>query len=83
MVDVRAVEKGFGEGSGRIHVLKQVHLQARSGEIKNFTGISAPYEEPQNADLVLDTARPLALAVTTLTEYIEGIFGELPWHPDI
>jgi len=62
---------------------KGLYRKARSGEIKNFTGISAPYEEPQNADLVLDTARPLALAVTTLTEYIEGIFGELPWHPDI
>ncbi|PJI39509.1 adenylyl-sulfate kinase [Ferrovibrio sp.] len=62
---------------------KGLYRKARSGEIRNFTGISAPYEAPQNADLVLDTAKPLALAVTALTEYVEGIFGELPWHPDI
>ncbi|QDO96522.1 adenylyl-sulfate kinase [Ferrovibrio terrae] len=62
---------------------KGLYRKARTGEIKNFTGISAPYEAPQNADLVLDTAKPLEFAVTTLTEYIESIFGELPWHPDI
>jgi adenylylsulfate kinase len=29
---------------------------ARRGEIKEFTGISSPYQEPVNADLILDTA---------------------------
>jgi bifunctional enzyme CysN/CysC len=62
---------------------KGLYRKARSGEIKNFTGISAPYEAPKNPDLVLDTTKPLALAVTTLVEYVEGIYGELPWHPDI
>jgi bifunctional enzyme CysN/CysC len=62
---------------------KGLYRKARSGEIKNFTGISAPYEAPQHPDLVLDTANPLAVAVTTLVEYVEGIYGELPWHPDI
>jgi len=28
---------------------------AREGKIKNYTGISAPYEEPLNPDLVLET----------------------------
>ena len=32
-----------------------MYKKARSGEIKNFTGISAPYEEPENPDLVIDT----------------------------
>mgnify|MGYP003888959085 CR=1 FL=1 len=40
MVDVRAVEKSFGEGASRIHVLKQVNLQARSGEITMLVGPS-------------------------------------------
>jgi putative ABC transport system ATP-binding protein len=40
VVDVRAVEKSFGEGSGRIHVLKQVNLQARTGEITMLVGPS-------------------------------------------
>ncbi|MEK9970675.1 MAG: adenylyl-sulfate kinase [Ferrovibrio sp.] len=62
---------------------KGLYRKARSGEISNFTGISAPYEVPQNPDFELDTSRPLALTVTTLVEYVEGIYGELPWHPDI
>ncbi len=40
VVDVRAVEKNFGEGANRIHVLKQVHLQARTGEILMLVGPS-------------------------------------------
>ena len=27
----------------------------RAGEIPEFTGISAPYEEPENAELIVDT----------------------------
>lgn len=34
---------------------KGLYRKARSGEIKNFTGIDAPYEEPENPELVLDT----------------------------
>jgi adenylylsulfate kinase len=29
---------------------------ARAGEIKEFTGISSPYEEPENPELILDTS---------------------------
>lgn len=36
---------------------KGLYEKAKKGEIKNFTGISAPYEEPKNADLILDTAQ--------------------------
>ena len=34
---------------------KGLYRLARLGEIKNFTGISDPYEIPPNPDLVLDT----------------------------
>jgi len=34
---------------------KGLYRRARAGEIKEFTGISAPYEEPENADVVVDT----------------------------
>ena len=34
------------------HLLYQ---KARQGEIKNFTGISAPYEAPKNPDVAIDT----------------------------
>ncbi|GEL76098.1 adenylyl-sulfate kinase [Tenuibacillus multivorans] len=34
---------------------KGLYHKARSGEIKNFTGISQAYDEPDNPDLVIDT----------------------------
>jgi adenylyl-sulfate kinase len=34
---------------------KGLYKKARLGEIKEFTGISAPYEEPQNPELIVDT----------------------------
>jgi adenylylsulfate kinase len=34
---------------------KGQYRKARAGMIENYTGISAPYEEPQNPDLVIDT----------------------------
>ncbi len=36
--------------------VKGLYKKAREGKIKNYTGISSPYEEPVNPDLVLDTA---------------------------
>lgn len=35
---------------------KGLYARARAGEIPSFTGISAPYEAPREADLVLKTA---------------------------
>ena len=34
---------------------KGLYARARSGELKGMTGIDAPYEPPEDADLVLDT----------------------------
>jgi adenylyl-sulfate kinase len=34
---------------------KGLYEKARRGEIKNLTGVNDPYEEPEDADLVLDT----------------------------
>ncbi|MBF9297841.1 adenylyl-sulfate kinase [Mammaliicoccus sciuri] len=34
---------------------KGLYKKARSGEIKEFTGINAPYEEPSNPEIVIDT----------------------------
>jgi adenylylsulfate kinase len=36
---------------------KGLYKKARAGEVKEFTGISAPYEEPLQPELVLDTDR--------------------------
>ena len=37
--------------------VKGLYKKAREGEIKNMTGISAPYETPQNPDLEIDTEK--------------------------
>jgi len=36
---------------------KGLYKKARAGEIKEFTGISAPYEEPENPELVVDSGK--------------------------
>ena len=35
--------------------VKGMYKKALAGEIQNFTGVNDPYEEPSNAELVLDT----------------------------
>src|SRR5262245_13224776 len=47
---------------------KGLYKKARAGELKEFTGISAPYEEPLKPELVLDSARldPKQCAVVVL-----------------
>lgn len=37
--------------------VKGLYKRARAGEIQQFTGISAPYEEPENPELILETDR--------------------------
>lgn len=44
--------------------VKGLYKRAGRGEIKNFTGISSPYEEPDSPELVLDTGKlPLVASV--------------------
>lgn len=35
--------------------VKGLYRRARAGEVKDFTGISSPYEEPNDPELVVDT----------------------------
>jgi sulfate adenylyltransferase len=56
---------------------KGLYARARAGEVKDFTGISSPYEEPADADLVIDTtsttvAAAVALVRDRLLEVIDG-----------
>lgn len=51
--------------------VKGLYARARKGEVKNFTGISAPFEAPVSADIDIDTSKiPLEESVMTLTELI-------------
>lgn len=57
---------------------KGLYKKARAGEIKNFTGIDDPYEEPLNAEIVLDTeVLTLEQEVGVLIEYLKtnGLIG--------
>lgn len=52
---------------------KGLYVKARSGEVANFTGISAPYEVPEDADLVIDAATiSIADAVGVLKSLIRS-----------
>ena len=54
---------------------KGLYLKARRGEIPEFTGISAPYEEPESAELIVDTAQlSVEASVATIVEYVENNF---------
>jgi adenylyl-sulfate kinase len=37
--------------------VKGLYSKARKGELKNFTGIDSPYENPINPDLIIDTEK--------------------------
>jgi sulfate adenylyltransferase len=50
---------------------KGLYAKARRGEIPDFTGISSPYEEPDDADLVLDTS------TMTIDEAVGRVWGHL------
>lgn len=46
---------------------KGLYKRARAGEIPEFTGIDSPFEEPLDADLIIDTtATPVAEAVASI-----------------
>ena len=51
--------------------VKGLYKRARAGEIPEFTGISSPYEEPENPELVVDTSK------FSLEECIEQVLGLL------
>lgn len=53
---------------------KGLYKKARAGEIKNFTGIDDPYEEPLKPELVLDTEQlSLEQEVEQLLSYLEDL----------
>ena len=51
--------------------VKGLYKKARNGEIPNFSGISSPYEAPQNAEIVIDTTGK------TIEESVDFIMNEL------
>lgn len=61
-----------------LHVVEQrdpkgLYKKARAGEIKDFTGISAPYEAPENPEIHIDTSTTdVAESVRIITDYLKA-----------
>jgi adenylylsulfate kinase len=52
--------------------VKGLYAKARAGEIPEFTGISAPYEAPEKAELVVDTnGRTVEESVAEIVRYLD------------
>ncbi|MGE5238898.1 MAG: adenylyl-sulfate kinase [Chloroflexota bacterium] len=52
---------------------KGIYQLARAGRVKDFTGISAPYEEPANPDILLETdSKTVDECVAILMNYLAG-----------
>jgi adenylylsulfate kinase len=54
--------------------VKGLYGKARSGELKEFTGVSAPYEEPLNPEIIVDTG------IQSVEESLAVIVGYLERH---
>lgn len=50
---------------------KGLYKKARAGEIKGFTGIDDPYEEPEKAEVVVETEKqPAEASATQIADYL-------------
>jgi len=58
---------------------KGLYKRARSGELKNFTGISAPFEEPDNPFLEVDNTDPNV--ENTIKGMLQKLLPEIKFDP--
>ncbi len=82
--DRRAIRELLGEAYTEVYVKTGIdecerrdpkghYKRARSGELKGFTGIAAPFEEPEMPDIVIDTEQiTVETAVRQLVEWVHG-----------
>jgi adenylylsulfate kinase len=53
--------------------VKGMYKKARAGQIKNFTGLDDPYEEPPNPDLTVDTqSQTIEESVDAIKNYLKS-----------
>ena len=63
--------------------VKGLYKKARSGQLKNFTGIDSPYEAPRNPEIRVDTTRETPEeAATRIVDMITGNRDD-SWMPTI
>ena len=57
---------------------KGLYAKARKGLIKDFTGVNAPYEAPENPNILINTEEfSVEAAVIKILEYIEKILNQV------
>ena len=55
--------------------VKGLYAKARKGEIKEFTGITSPFEEPQTPDIIVDTS--LESAEESLAKVLDAVIKKV------
>lgn len=59
--------------------VKGMYAKARAGEIKQFTGIDSPFEEPDKADIIVDTDKQ---TIEESKEIILNALGKMGYLPN-
>ncbi len=85
----RAARSGFHEiyvkaslATCEARDVKGLYRRARAGEIRDFTGVSAPYEAPGACELVVETDdAPVADSVRRILDYVERALPLDPPRP--
>ena len=58
--------------------VKGMYEKAENGEIKDFTGVQDPFEEPQNPEIIVNTEKETVKeSVWKIIRYVEGNFDFL------
>jgi adenylyl-sulfate kinase len=86
--DIRDANRKLVEGDGAAFVeiyaaatvdeceardVKGLYAKARAGEIKEFTGVSDPYEAPLNPEVTVQTGHePMETSLATILGYLES-----------
>ncbi|MFW9867194.1 MAG: adenylyl-sulfate kinase [Candidatus Thorarchaeota archaeon] len=60
--------------------IKGMYAKARAGEIKNFTGIDHPFEEPDQADIIVETDKQ---TIEQSKEIIINKLNHMGFLPDL
>lgn len=61
--------------------IKHLYKKARQGIIKQFTGVSDPYEAPEHAELTIDSSTDITAKVAQVHQYLKDHGYVLPAAP--
>ena len=57
--------------------VKGLYAKAKSGEVEKFTGVDSAFEEPEHADLVIDTeSESVEASLEKLVTFVDSLLGK-------